>query len=320
MPDVTSNAALDAAIGLAFVFFAMSLVCSAITEGIAAAFKLRARDLERGVRNLLDDDKTRTEAFFGDPRVAALWRRKEGGGGRKPSYLPPRVFALAFLDTLAPNGSAGQLNLIDKAQETVGTLPQGRARTVLQDALTDASTDVARLRAALETSFDEVMDRASGWYKRRAQLILVLVGLVVTAGANVDAVAITQRLLKDDAVRAAVVAQAAKAADPKVCPDAPDGGQALERAAACVDQVKELGLPLGWTDATTPEGFWTWVAKIGGLLLTVAALSLGAPFWFDVLGKLARVRGAGNREGTSKSSSSAEDRDDPSGLLRGRRT
>jgi hypothetical protein len=32
-----------------------------------------------------------------------------------------------------------------------------------------------------------------------------------------------------------------------------------------------------------------------GLLMTAAALTLGAPFWFDLLGKVARVRSAGVR-------------------------
>ena len=32
---------------------------------------------------------------------------------------------------------------------------------------------------------------------------------------------------------------------------------------------------------------------IVGWLFTIAAVSLGAPFWFDLLGKVARLRAAG---------------------------
>ena len=35
---------------------------------------------------------------------------------------------------------------------------------------------------------------------------------------------------------------------------------------------------------------WRWVTKIVGLLLTVLAISLGAPFWFDLLNKFMVVR------------------------------
>jgi hypothetical protein len=36
--------------------------------------------------------------------------------------------------------------------------------------------------------------------------------------------------------------------------------------------------------------FWT---KVFGLLLTVLALSLGAPFWFDMLNKIINIRSSG---------------------------
>ena len=36
-----------------------------------------------------------------------------------------------------------------------------------------------------------------------------------------------------------------------------------------------------------------WVERIVGWLVTIAAVSLGAPFWFDLLGKVANLRGAG---------------------------
>jgi hypothetical protein len=66
-----------------------------------------------------------------------------------------------------------------------------------------------------------------------------------------------------------------------------------QRAAECVDSVKKLGIPLGWTEATSPHGFFDYLAKVGGLLLTALMLSLGAPFWFDLLSKVARLRASG---------------------------
>jgi hypothetical protein len=35
---------------------------------------------------------------------------------------------------------------------------------------------------------------------------------------------------------------------------------------------------------------------VAGWLITVAAVSLGAPFWFDLLSRLARLRGSGPPE------------------------
>jgi hypothetical protein len=50
---------------------------------------------------------------------------------------------------------------------------------------------------------------------------------------------------------------------------------------------------VGWNRAdprTTPQTTADWLTKILGLLLTAFAISLGAPFWFDVLNKIIVVR------------------------------
>lgn len=296
MLDVTGNTAIDVAIGLFSVFFVLSIVCSSITEAISASFKFRARDLERGVRNLLDESQGKTDEFFKNPRVKQLCRST----GKKPSYIPPRVFALAFLDTVAPPEAGSNLSLTLRAENAIKALPEDSViRTVLHDATKSAETNVTKFRAELETSFDDVMDRASGWYKRRTQLVLLIVSIGVVGVANADALAIGQRLFKDDAVRAAVVAQAAKTTDQSTCPGVSESDP-LKRATECVDRIERLGLPFAWSDTTTPDDAGGWLAKLGGLLLTIAALSLGAPFWFDLLGKVSRLRATGKREGTEK--------------------
>jgi hypothetical protein len=84
-----------------------------------------------------------------------------------------------------------------------------------------------------------------------------------------------------------------------------------DQVAKEIDAIQELKLPIGWSDQNTRGDT---LSRLAGWLVTIAALSLGAPFWFDALGKLARLRGAGNREGTEKTGRAAEDRDDPSRL------
>src|SRR5439155_18230402 len=78
------------------------------------------------------------------------------------------------------------------------------------DLVTEAVAKAAAFRKALETAFDEAMERVSGWYKRRVQLILFVIALALVGTINADSFALGQRLLKDDALRTAVVAQATK--------------------------------------------------------------------------------------------------------------
>ena len=61
--------------------------------------------------------------------------------------------------------------------------------------------------------------------------------------------------------------------------------------------------PVGWGDEDPfgirePVPDWTlgtWLAHLMGWILTAAAVSLGAPFWFDLLGRVAKLRGTGKR-------------------------
>ena len=97
MPDLPSQV-LEIAIALAFVFFLFSLVASGITELVSALLRLRARTLESGLRELLSDPATANE-LFSHPLVARL---AKGEKRKTPSYLSPRNFSLALIDTIAP--------------------------------------------------------------------------------------------------------------------------------------------------------------------------------------------------------------------------
>jgi len=309
MPDVTGQTAIDVVIGLAFFYFLLSIVCSSINEGIATALNLRAKELEKGVRNLLAD-QTKAADFYAHWRVQALFKPTRFLSrvfkDKRPSYIPSRIFALTVLDTVAPPDKTGTRDLIARARRVVteeaAKTEADRNETVmglLQDALDEARDDVDKLRGALERSFDEAMERVSGWYKRRVQLILFVIALALVGAINADSFVIAQRLWKDEALRTAVVAQAnATVADENAeCAKTEDSSDAAEPtpadiAAKCLDQVKQLGIPLGWSRATSPSG-WDILGKVAGLLVTAFAVMLGAPFWFDLLGKVARLRGTG---------------------------
>ena len=215
--NLSGSAALDVLLGLFFLYFLLSIVCSAINESIAAVLNMRARYLERGVRTLLGRE-AHVRSFYSQWRLRALMKPpgKIFKGPRKPSYIPSRTFALTLLDTFAPpDEETDSRDLIGRANKALEPTTSDSkmneiVRGALRDALAESRDDVDRFRASIERTFDETMDRASGWYKRRVQLILFVLALGLTCVMNADTLAIGQRLWKDDALRAAVVAQANK--------------------------------------------------------------------------------------------------------------
>lgn len=82
--------------------------------------------------------------------------------------------------------------------------------------------------------------------------------------------------------------------------------------------VGRSGLPIGWPAETRtkvwgdlaggPAGFIsTFLILVAGWALTALATTLGAPFWFDLLGKLVKIRAAGSRpEGEAKADAASQ--------------
>ena len=62
-----------------------------------------------------------------------------------------------------------------------------------------------------------------------------------------------------------------------------------------MQQLEDLRFPIGWEEANRPSGTGGWAAAGVGWLLTAIAISFGAPFWFDVLGKVSNLRAAGHK-------------------------
>lgn len=225
-------------------------------------------------------------------------------GSSLPSYIPSRNFALALLDLLARHGSpapatgANGAPALETLLAHANALTPGRLRDALLVALNEAQGDFDRARTSLEAWFDSNMDRVSGWYKRESQVILLLIGLLTAVAFDLDTLRITRELANNNTVRAQVVLQAA-ALNAK----GSDGQQALQGdTTALAAAHKGLGDLVGWDGRTctvdgqhasglaclgTAIAFWR---ALGGWLLTAVAISLGAPFWFDLLNKVMVVR------------------------------
>lgn len=320
MPDLTGLPALDVLIGMAFLFFLLATVVSSVNEVIQTVLNARARTLTRGLKTLLKDDAA-VKRFYAEWRIDRL--SKPAGfvrnlakhlpgvaDNRRPSYIPARAFALTVIET-ATSDTEPKIgtDLFAEAKSTVAKINAPSVAAAATAAVNDAQVEVAAARAELERAFDEVMDRASGWYRRYVQWWLAFLSLLVAIGLNVSAFTVGERLWKDDVLRAAVVQQAQQRVGEKT-PEAPQSATPAD-VADQVDKIQQLKLPIGWDEANTQDDF---LARLVGWLITAAALMLGAPFWFDVLGKLSRLRGSGNREGTAKDADrAAEASADPAG-------
>lgn len=283
---------LDIAIGLAVVYATLALACTAANEVFAQLTGRRAKTLEKGIRQLLDDPAT-ADNLFKHPLVSALCKTTNS----TPSYLPANTFALALLDGVT--GAAGKVDIASfrQAVDNIGNTKLRHTLTLLLSSAdaraADGKATLAHLTTEIENWYDHATDRFSGWYKRNLQIATLSISALLCISLNADTVAIAEALANDSALRSSLVAYAENYA--KNPPDKPVTGGDLaaqvKRLEDTVGATKKLGIPLGWSEW---QGVSAALNKFFGLLITILAVSLGAPFWFDLLGRFINIRSAGN--------------------------
>jgi hypothetical protein len=330
---VFGSSTLDVAIGLAFLYLLLSLLCTAINELIESFLRKRAKDLEWGIHAMLARNDDLLAKFYKHPLISSLFDGTyQHRGHNLPAYIPSRNFALALLDLVLPAGTnksgaarataappptappvvvnvpaaappapaSPDKTLVAALREAAGTaaVPEELRRTLL--ALIDAAgDDMNKVRENLEQWFNGTMDRVTGWYRRRIQWISGGVGVALAIALNADTFAIADSLSRDQTLRTSVTtaAEAYVKAHPPA-PAEPKDTQ-LKDVTQQVNAVREFGWPLGWDrddPRTIPRNdnvcraIGAWALKVLGWILTAAAISLGAPFWFDTLNRIIMVR------------------------------
>lgn len=299
---------LEVVIGLVFIYLLLSLLTTAVNELIARALALRAETLVDGVKNLIGEENVvrfyNHELIKGfSPTGLSLSLRTKGRG--KPSYIDPKIFATVALDILFPRTVDKNCKPLEKddyikqIHQNVANL-QGALKQPIIQAL-DENKGLANVRKQLEANFNQSMERVSGWYKRKTQIISLIVGLLVAIAANADSIAITNALLRDAALRDAIVASAEQLA-------AKEDAELSQNINELQKQLLETQV-LGWITSSKgtsddqenlnpdprqwPTDIWGQIFKVFGWVITAFALTLGAPFWFDILNKVISVRATG---------------------------
>lgn len=332
---------LEVAIGLIFMWLVISISTMQIQEWLVTRLRWRADDLEKAIHQMLLHDDLATQVYK-HPLIRSMMKAPKPGDKKdpKPSYIPAEKFGLVLFDVVASAGTdqSKLLEPLDIAKLRAGIKKLSETNADLAKAINSLLTGVentddavAGARDNFEKWFNDVMDRMSGWYKRRAQGMAFFIGLGLAMALNVDSIAVANFLWREPSVRQALANRAASFQPPETT-DANNPALAIQEFR---DQFDGLQIPFGWTFEEvdlTPEdqpdttlacsffpgkekqvfGFgnqrncirpstaqantngiiWT-ISKLMGILMTAGAAAQGAPFWFDMLAKFTNVRGSG---------------------------
>jgi len=295
---------LDVAIGLIFVYLIFSLVVTVINEIIATYLGLRAKDLEQAIGRMLSTGAFSKE-FYEHPLIRSLAKDNKS----RPSYIEPATFSRVVTDILQPRGRVASLSTSIRAfaagvpdiNATSQPLPPDIR--LLLGLAGDAQDNVEEFRKKLEDWFNETMNRVTGWYQRKIKIITLFIGLVITIIFNVDSVKIYKTLSTNNKVRGEVIVAATKYFDTYgVSGD--EGSVTRQKLDELLcDQIDPTVniLGIGWPHNKPYIPASEILSAVAGWLLTTLALSLGAPFWFDMLSRIMKLRGTGTQVPTNTS-------------------
>ena len=269
---------VDVALGLIFFYVVLSLVASAVQEWIASIFALRSKTLNAGIKRLVGDQYA--QKVYSHPLIKNLAKKNE-----LPSYIAPETLSAVLLEVIARDngGKSYVAHTADEVRDVIGKIDKDHPlRDILESQMTKGADAAEALTEKLADWFDEGMTRVSGWYKRQVKVIIFIIAGVVTVTTNASSIHMAEELWRNDAFRASIAAQAqAAATQPDVAKLQADNLKSLE------------AFPIGWHKP--PSGSLDWLKAILGWFITIAAVSLGAPFWFDLLGKVANLKSSGGK-------------------------
>ncbi|MEL7159476.1 MAG: hypothetical protein AAFN92_01855 [Bacteroidota bacterium] len=357
---------LTVVIGIIFVLLLLSLLATTIMELLSSIFSLRGRNLTKALRNMLassDPNEILVDEFQRNSLYRHLTQQygKRTKGFVAPSYMSAETFQSILLDVILKGDGVEQL------EQRLEQLPDEDLRNVLKQLLRESGGQLDLFRLEIQNWYNNVMDRAAGWYKRYTQKILIFMGLGIAVVFNADTVALYDRLSNDPETLQALVTAAERYVQtreqagmppvdapveptspvqtPVTVPDTAAGPSFDNRAPAnpfdtaagyvpaapvsydaslqpnrlysdedaadkdfrtSLEELKGLlgneiaeirrPLGLGWEGVDLRKlSLYDLISKVLGFILTALAVSLGAPFWFDLLKKLVNIRSSGAR-------------------------
>lgn len=301
---------LDIAIGAVSVILLFSMAVTVMTQAISALTNLRGSQLRKGLTDLLSHLDTTINPDLAKQIATAVLKHPliSDTMNRLGTVIHRDELTTLLMDIAA--GNSGKLkddarNALATALKNNGinnpqsTLDSVRSITMLLEAThpelaADARTTAAILQGAeskfvgkVNAWFDQTIDRTVHRFTFHARYISFACALVVAGGVQLDAISLVNRLSLDDSFRAATNAAAQKLVD-TTDPAKPQSAN----VAAVRDQYYNIlsvaGLVVMPVDSEWAKQ-WS-LKKVPGILLTAMLLTLGAPFWYNVLKNLLALR------------------------------
>ena len=290
---------LDVLIGLSVVMLALSLIVTLIGQMVSNALAVRGTNLRWGLSMLIQELHKKQ---FPPPAGALPLFGKDLN--KEALALVTRILEHPLVsDAKVPlkRWKLATAIRFDEFVKTIGLLARADEALSKGAGQSDAAAQGAGEKSNAiwldqnskisEPWFNSVMDRVSQRFTVHMRLYTAVIALFVALLIPVDTLHVVNLLRNDTALRSGLV-EAAQKIDTKPLPDGKEKNNVLtfvKDAAANLPPDQDI-LTLLRDKQCDPKRFTFSGCTLLGLPLSVMLLSLGAPFWFNMLKNLTALR------------------------------
>jgi hypothetical protein len=269
---------LDVILSFAAVMLGVSMLVTVLTQIVSTVLNLRGVHLKQGLEQLfqeagLDDEAKRTLA--------------------RAVLKHPLLADGVFMNRLAP--AVRKVELLG----VIGLLQKGAEYKPIADKL-------ERTKATVTEWFDTAMDRTSHKFTASVRIVTVVFSFLMALGIHLDSLDLLSQLSTNGDLRASLLASSdslrRQAETVLATPPVPSpSGSAVVPASAPIGpsagalakEAQEIRATLDKTQfrlIPTPYPGLDFTGHLLGIIASGVLLSLGAPFWFNLLKTASRLR------------------------------
>jgi hypothetical protein len=310
---------LDILIGATTVLLLFSMAVTVITQAITGFLQRKGRHLRDGLGDLLrqlgisEEEVAQkiSESVLKHPLIASA-------GGQLGTVIHREEFTRLLLDFASGEGAAkleadGKTALLGMLQRNGVSDPAEALKNIhamslqlqasnpelanhVRDGLAVLHGASSQFVARVNSWFDQAIDRVSERFTKYTHAWVMAISTVVVLVVQLDIIAVFDRLSIDDQFRNTIVNSVAQKTTNEGLSDPKSYYDLLSKAGLVTLPVRDPAAPYSGITAWARAWSAAWARGLAdprkwpGMVIAILLLSLGAPFWYNALSQLLKLR------------------------------
>jgi hypothetical protein len=306
---------IEVAISLIVIYFLLSTLVSFVNELIAMLLNSRGNLLFKSIKMLFANDAI-VDKLFKSEQIKDLatlpsingWFNKISDK-KKPEYISADNFSSSLLETIFTDTNQSNLSGLNynKLINKIDNIQDGALKNKLIEITTilneSKQESIENLKKKIEEWYNIYMGEISVIYKNSTKIFIFIISFFITIVFNIDSIKLIKYFYNQPAARQIMMSYTENNIINKDTTstfnfksnqnDLLDSSKIAEfnsKKDKLINDIYSFNLPIAQQCIFKEFGNGNGLQKVIGYLLTIVSLTLGAPFWYQVLMKLINAK------------------------------